>query len=121
MCHLSRFSPRGKTMCRSLGNFFKAMGQRFISLERSARAAQPFITRIVSALGDNRSIQFLPVEELCVSILGDVIDAVHDAECGNVGGAVTLATDTVGNVRRLISILQAHPEAPPTAPSPCSN
>ncbi len=107
-------------MWRSLGGFFRTIGHQFIGLERSARAAQPFIANVVNALGDHRSVGFLTIEELCVSILGDVIDAVHDAECGNIGGAVTLATDTVSDVRRLIAILQAHPEAPPTAPSPCS-
>jgi hypothetical protein len=99
-------------MWKSLGHFFNTVGHLFIGVERSAAAAQPVIDAIAGALG-SRAVGFLTVEHLAVSILADVIDLVKGAEKGAIAPAtVTLTTEIMNEIRRLIQIVQAHPEAP---------
>ncbi|MGH9535653.1 MAG: hypothetical protein ACRD2E_12435 [Terriglobales bacterium] len=100
-------------MPESLGHYFKTVGHDLLALERGVRAAQPVLAAATAALGGGG---FLNIEELCVSILGDLIDAARDLQSGRPEAAVTLGVDTVADVRRLTDIVSSHPEAP--APRP---
>lgn len=98
-------------MRKRLVNFFQAAFQQLLGLDRDLRAAQPLIAGIATAVGGSDAASFVTLEQLCVSILGDVIGAVEEAETNKTGAAVTLAAETAADIRRLAAIVHPRPQA----------
>lgn len=94
-------------MRKRIAEIIKAACRWLLRLDRDLRAAQPLIAGIAAAVGGSDAGSLVTIEQLCVSILGDVIGAVADVETDRTGAAVTLAAQTVADIRRLTAIL--HP------------
>ena len=95
-----------KTFFSSIGDFFKKNYPKILKAETTA------VT--IAETADPAATTFLQVplaaQALATSITGDVMDAVKSANPSST--AITLSGDVINDVKSLIALFEAHPEAP---------